>query len=99
MCLLTLPADAQDRVPSLTEVRIAFQSMPMEVRSRAQNQMIASDLYRGRADGVWGPGTEAAFREGMRLDVYRDFARSLPSDPAAAARETVLFFAPEVFAD
>ena len=96
-CLSAAPAMAE--IPTLDQIGAAFSAMPMDVRLRAQGNMIASDLYRGTQDGAWGPGTAEGFRQLMTLPVYRDFARTLPADATAAAQATVLWAAPEFFAD
>ena len=85
--------------PSIEEVGVAFREMPREVRLIAQANLIANAFYLGPQDGEWGPGTAEGFRQLMALDVYRDFATTLPADRMEAARATVLWAAPENFAD
>ncbi len=96
-CVAAFPAYAA--IPTIEDIGMAFREMPRAVRVRAQTNLIASDFYRGPQDGTWGPGTAEGFRRLMALDVYRDFARTLPADRKEAARETILWAAPKNFAD
>lgn len=97
--LLALPRPSAADAPPLEAVGAAFRAMPASARRRAQTNLIASDLYLGPQDGLWGPGTAEGFRRLMTLEDYRQFARDLPADPAAAARATVMWATPDVLFD
>ena len=94
------PAQAYEG-PAITarELKAAFTERGREFGRLLQNALAGHDYYAGPIDGLWGPGTAAAYERMMASDLYK---RALPlflQDRDIAVLETLTLLTSDTYFD